>query len=172
MTKKRTSNKKRTRKSAETSFEMNESMSNSAKVIANWWKRLKTGRLMPVAFTLAALCEPPEVPTPRSNAAKVIAKWWKRLKTGRYMRGPLNLAAHRKLSEVSTPFTAKLSNMSIMSTPRKTFYDDDNWEKVVAAAEHAELMTSPTQFALFEGNWEDVVAAAERVEAMFLPDLK
>ena len=133
MTKKRTSIKKRTKKSAETSFEKNEATSNAAKVIAKWWKRLKTGQHMRSPFTLTALREPPEV---------------------------------------STPFTAQLSNMSIMSTPRKTFYDDDNWEKVVAAAELAESMTSPTRFALFEGNWEDVVAAAEKVEAMFFPNLK
>ena len=172
MTKKRTSNKKRTRKSAETSFEKNESTSNAAKLIAQWWKRLKTGRLLPAPFTLAAPCEPPEVSTPRSNAAKVIAKWWKRLKTGRNMCASLNLASHCKPSEVSTPFTAKLSNMSIMSTPRKTFSDDADWERVVAAAELAESRTSPTRLALFEGNWEDVVAAAEKVEAMFLPNLK
>ena len=119
-------------------------------------------------FTLTALREP----TPRSNAAKVIAKWWKTLKTGEYMRPPFTLVTLCNPPEVSTPFTAQLSNMSIMSTPRKTFYDDDNWEKVVAAAELAESMTSPTRFALFEGNWEDVVAAAEKVEAMFLPNLK
>jgi len=113
MTKKRSTNKKRSKKCAQASPQQHE-----------------------VAF----------------NAATSIAKWWKRLKQG---------------AVFTTPNTTRMSQMSIMSTSSIPVFEDD-WEKVVAAAELAESMMSPPKIALFEGDWEAVVAAAEMAESAFL----
>jgi hypothetical protein len=42
MTKKRTKNQKRTRKSVVTSFKKNDSAENAAYAIAKWWRGIKT----------------------------------------------------------------------------------------------------------------------------------
>jgi len=94
------------------------------------------------------------------NAATSIAKWWKRLKQGGYRR------PRPDSTVLTTPNTKRLSELSIMSTSSIPVFEDD-WEKVVAAAELAESMVTPPKIALFEGDWEAVVAAAEMAESAF-----